>query len=88
MDFAVVTEHFELVVLLACLGVGYIIKKWVNDVDNKFIPTIVFALGAVLNLLVSGFTLENAVYGAIAGLASTGMHQAFTQFVEGKKETE
>ena len=86
MDFSVVTEHFEQVVVLACLGVGYIVKKWLADVDNKYIPTILFFLGAILNMVICGFTIENAVYGAIAGLASTGMHQAFTQFIEGKKE--
>lgn len=85
MDFTVVAEHFELVVVLACLAVGYVVKKWIADVDNKFIPTINFFLGAVLNMLIAGFTLENAVYGAVAGLAATGLHQAFKQFVEGEK---
>lgn len=84
MDFTVITESFELVVLLACLGVGYIVKKWIKDVDNKLIPTIVFVLGAVLNCLVKGFSIESVVYGAIAGLASTGLHQAFTKFIENK----
>ena len=88
MDFTVVTEHFEIVVVLACLVVRYIVKKWVADVDNKYIPTICAILGAVLNCVVAGASVESFVYGAVAGLASTGAHQAFTQFVEGKKETE
>lgn len=87
MDFSVITEHFEIVVVLACLCVGYIVKKWIKDVDNKFIPTIVLILGAVLNGVVNGFTVENVVYGAVAGLASTGLHQAFTRFVENTQTT-
>lgn len=82
MDFSTITQNFELVVVLACLCVGYIIKKWIKDVDNKFIPTIVLILGAVLNGVVNGFSVETVVYGAVAGLASTGLHQAFTRFIE------
>ena len=44
-------------------------------------------IGAVLNGFVSGFSVESIVYGAVMGLASTGLHQAFTQFIEGKNNT-
>ena len=86
MDFTQLENYFVLVVVLACLIVGYIIKKWIKDVDNKYIPTIVTVLGLVLNLFVSGFSIESAVYGALMGLASTGMHQAFKQYIEKKAE--
>lgn len=48
------------------------------------IPCILAVIGAVLNGVVSGFSVESIVYGAVMGLASTGLHQAFTQFIEGK----
>lgn len=88
MDFTMLTEYFVLVVLVACLVVGYIIKhatflKWIPNDD---IPPILAVLGAVLNLFVSGLSIESAVYGALMGLASTGMHQAFKKFVENNKE--
>ena len=86
MDFTQLENYFVLVVVLACLITGYIIKKWIKDVDNKYIPTIVTVLGLVLNLFVSGFSIESAVYGALMGLASTGMHQAFKQYIENKVE--
>lgn len=86
MDFTVITEHFELVVLLGCLVVGYILKHWIKDVDNKYIPTILAVLGAVLNAGYVGVTLETVIYGAVMGLASTGLHQAFTKFVENTQE--
>ena len=90
MDFTILTEHFVLVVLVACLLVGYIIKhatffKWIPNDD---IPVILAVFGAVLNLAVSGLTIESVVYGAVMGLASTGFHQSFKTFIEnaGSKE--
>lgn len=85
MDFSALSEYFVLVVLVACLVVGYIIKSSLNFIPNKFIPTILAVLGAVLNAVVTGLSIESIVYGAVMGLASTGMHQAFKQFVENKK---
>ena len=88
MDFTMLTEYFVLVVVVACLVVGYIIKhatflKWIPNDD---IPPILAVFGAVLNLFVSGLSIDSAVYGALMGLASTGMHQAFKKFVENNKE--
>ena len=87
MDFAALTEYFVMVVVMACLVVGYIIKTSFNFVPNKYIPTILAVLGAALNAIVSGISVETIVYGALMGLASTGMHQAFTRFIE-KSTTE
>ena len=86
MDFSILSEYFVLVVVVACLIVGYIIKKWIKDIENKYIPTILAVLGAVLNAVVSGVSVESVVFGALMGLASTGMHQAFTRFIEKTKE--
>ena len=88
MDYASLSEYFVLVVVVACLILGYIIKhatflKWIPNDD---IPLILAVVGLVLNLLVSGLSIESAVDGALMGLASTGMHQAFKNFVENKKE--
>ena len=84
MDFTTLEQYFVFTVVLACLVAGYVIKKWIKDVDNKYIPTIVTVLGLVLNLFVSGFSIESAVFGAVMGLASTGFHQAFKQYIEKK----
>lgn len=85
MDFTVLSEHFVLVVIVACLILGYIIKhasfmKWLPNDD---IPVILAVVGAGLNLAVSGLSIESFVYGAVMGLASTGLHQGFKRFVEG-----
>lgn len=83
IDFAELSKYFVLVVVVACLIVGYILKTSFESFPNKYIPTVLAFVGLVLNLAVSGLSIENAVYGALMGLASTGMHQAFTRFVEG-----
>lgn len=86
MDFTVLTEHFVLVVVVACLIAGYLLKHWVADVENKYIPTILAFMGAVLNAVVSGVSVDAIVYGALMGLASTGLHQAFKRFIEKTEE--
>ena len=83
MDFTILTQYFVLVVLVACLVVGYIIKhasffKWINNDD---IPVILAVVGAIVNVLVSGLSVETVVYGAFMGLASTGLHQSFKNFI-------
>lgn len=81
MDFTVLDKYFVLTVMVACLVVGYVLKQWIEDINNKYIPTILAIFGAILNLAVSGVSVESAVYGALMGLASTGLHQAFTQYI-------
>jgi prepilin signal peptidase PulO-like enzyme (type II secretory pathway) len=85
MDFNILSEYFVLVVLVACLVLGYIIKTSFGFIQNKYIPTILAVFGAILNAVVSGISVETVVYGAVMGLASTGFHQAFKNWVEGKK---
>lgn len=84
MDLSVLTEHFVLVVIVACLVVGYIIKHatFLKKIKNDNIPVILAVVGAILNPIVSGLSVESVVYGAVMGLASTGFHQAFKKFVE------
>lgn len=84
MDFTSLENYFVLTVVLGCLIVGYIIKKWIEDVDNKYIPTILTIFGALLNLLVSGVSVESVIFGALMGLSSTGLHQTFKQYIEKK----
>ena len=90
MDFSTLTQHFVLLVVVACLVVGYIIKKatFFKWIPNDDIPVILAVFGAVLNLFVSGLSIKSAVYGALMGLASTGLHQGFKAFVEGTKTKE
>ena len=84
MDFTQLSNYFVTVVVVACLIVGYIIKTSFDNIPNKYIPTILAVLGAVLNAIVSGVSVFTIVYGALMGLASTGLYEAFRQYIEGK----
>lgn len=91
MDFVnVLTDHFVLVVMVACLIVGYIIKHatFMQWLPNNDIPIVLAVIGAILNPIVSGFSVETIIYGALMGLASTGLHQAFKKFVENTETAE
>lgn len=84
MDLNFITDMYIPLVLVACLVVGFIVKRWIKDVEDKWIPTIVTVLGAVLGVLINGLNLEAIVAGAVTGLASTGLHQLFKQLIEGE----
>lgn len=81
-------EYVVPIVVVICLCVGYIVKKWIKDVDNKFIPTIVTVLGIIIALWNNYWvvTPEVIAIGLVSGLASTGMYELVTQFINGKNK--
>lgn len=83
MDF--LNEYLVLIVIGICLCVGYVLKHVVpSDTVNRFIPLLMAVLGIVINVWVNKFTFtpEILLGGMASGLASTGMHQLFKQFIE------
>ena len=87
MDLSFITELYMPIVLAICLCVGYILKHWIKDVDNKIIPTVVALLGAVIACVTGkAVTVELIASGLVTGLASTGLHQMFKQLIESKEE--
>lgn len=83
MDLGFLTEYYMPVVVVACLIVGYVIKQSLDFIPNKYIPLILAVLGAVVACLANSIVdLNTVVYGAFSGLASTGLHQAFTRIIE------
>ena len=79
-----ISEIMIPVILGICLCTGYVIKKWIRDIDNKYIPTILAVTGVILASWIHGWTVtpEVILRGLVSGLSSTGMHQLFTQFIE------
>lgn len=84
MDLSFIAEYYIPIVVVACLIVGYCLKhiKWFEKIANEYIPTVMAVLGGVLGCVIQGLTIENAVFGAFSGLASTGLHQAFKQLID------
>lgn len=71
------------VIVGICLVIGYLIKH-VTSADNRWIPVVVTVLGAALAVWINwpNITPEVILGGAISGLASTGLHQAFKQWID------
>ena len=83
MEF--LNEYSIPVIVGICLCVGFILKNLVTtDKINKFIPLIVAVIGVVANAWLNTWTItpEILLSGMFSGLASTGMHQLFKQFIE------
>lgn len=86
MDITVLQNYIVLVVVGICVCSGYVIKKSITVIPNKYIPLIMAILGVVLNVWITmSFTPETLLGGLFSGLASTGLHQAFTRIIEGDK---
>lgn len=78
-------EFITVVVLGICLCVGFIIKYAIpSEKINRFIPLIVGLIGVFVSVWASGFTIspEIILKGLVSGLASTGMYEAFHQFLK------
>lgn len=77
-------DYVVMLVAGVCLCVGFVLKHFIpTDKINKFIPLIMAVLGVVLNVWYNDFVFSPEVLlaGLVSGLASTGMHQAFKQFI-------
>lgn len=87
MEF--LNDYLVLIVVGICLCVGYVLKNFIpTDKINKWIPLTMGLLGVVLNVWLNDFTFSPVILlgGLLSGLASTGLHQVFKQFIEKKGE--
>lgn len=77
------TTYLIPVIVGICLVVGYLVKH-MTAADNKIIPVIVTVLGVALAIWINWpeITPEVILAGAVSGLASTGMHQMFKQWID------
>lgn len=77
------TNYLIPVIVGLCLVVGFLFKH-VTSADNRFIPIVVTVIGVLLSIWISWpeITPEVILSGAVSGLASTGMHQLFKQWID------
>ena len=82
MDF--LKDYMVFAVVGICLCVGYIIKNLIaKDTFDRFIPAVVGVLGAGLNIWINmEVSAEVILAGLVSGLASTGLYEAFRQFIK------
>lgn len=80
-------NQFSIPVIVGiCLCVGYILKNVITSKKvNKFIPLIMGVIGVALSVWINlAVSPEIILGGLVSGLASTGLYEAFRQFI--KKE--
>lgn len=75
-------EYLLPVAVMGCLVIGYCIKRIPSLKINDYIPSILAIVGALIACVTNGFSVQSAIAGAFSGLASTGLHQALTRFIE------
>ena len=78
-------EQFTLPAVVAiCLCVGYILKNLVpTDKINRFIPLIAGLVGVGITVWSEmAISPEILLNGLASGLASTGLYEAFHQFIK------
>ena len=87
MNIEFLADYVMPVIVGLCLLFGFVVKKWIKDVDNKWIPTLCCVLGIVLAVINDwgAISLSTILAGGFSGLASTGLHQAFTQIISKDK---
>ena len=88
MNVSFLNEYMVPVIVGLCLCFGYVLKHWIKDVDNKWIPTGCALLGVLVSVWMhwGAITPEVILSGAASGLVSTGLHQAVKQLFDGKAE--
>ena len=60
-----------------CFCNGFIVKKWIKDLKNKWIPTSCAIFGVIINVWLQDWTIDPAILlgGLASGLAATGLDQ-------------
>ena len=83
MDITQILDYLDLLIIAAGLLIGYLIKHTPKlDSLTSYIPLIVSLVGAVIGVATKGVSVEAVIMGATSGLASTGLHQVYTQLLK------
>lgn len=83
-----INEYIDVVTMLLCLCVGYIIKHVIPGTSiNRFIPLIVGIIGVIISFFsATELTPHNIpviiLSGLVSGLASTGLYEALDNIIK------
>ena len=69
-----------------CWLIGNTLKSSVPKLPNNYIPLALGMIGAILMIVLNGFSGQNIIIGIVSGLSATGMHQVYKGFKEDKGE--
>ena len=76
----------NLTIVGGALIFGYILNNYIN-MDNKHIPLIMAITGILISVAINGYIdfEQTILVGSLSGLASTGLHQVFHQYIKSEK---
>lgn len=69
-----------------CWLIGNTLKSSVPKLPNNYIPLVLGMIGAILMIVLNGFSGQNIIIGIVSGLSATGMHQVYKGLKEEKEE--
>lgn len=80
----------DFIVLIPCVAaliVGFLLKKAIPTIPERFIPLICAVLGLAVNIWVN-MSINPGIFveGLISGIAATGMFSMVKSFIAEKKE--
>lgn len=82
MNIDILQSYMIPVIVVICLCVGFVCKQW-DVIPDKIIPTIMAVLGFGLAIWIDGHVVPDTIAkGLVSGLASTGLHQLFKQWID------
>ena len=82
MNMDILQSYMIPVIVVICLCVGFVCKQW-DVIPDKIIPTIMAVLGLGLAIWIDGHIVPDTIAkGLVSGLASTGLHQLFKQWID------
>lgn len=69
-----------------CWLIGNTLKSSVPKLPNNYIPLVLGLIGAILMVVLNGFSGQNLIIGVVSGLSATGVHQVYKGLKEDKGE--
>ena len=72
----IINQYAEVIIMVGCLGIGYIVKHSLDFIPNKYIPLILAVVGVLLNVWNSqGISVGIVVGGIASGLTAVGVFE-------------
>ena len=90
MDINFLLDYINLVTLGICLCIGFVIKKSITSIPNKYIPLIMLSIGTLINVVSNYQSIDSKVIlaGMISGLASTGLYESMRNLINSIEKKE
>lgn len=72
-----------LAVILWAIGIAIKHTKVFEKIKNNFIPVILSVLGIIINLLMSGVSVQSAIAGFVTAMVCVGIHKSGNETIKG-----